>query len=113
MRLGSKEDVVPIATISTGSISFDAALGVGGIPRGRVTEVFGPESSGKTTITLQIIAEAQRMGGMAAFVDAEHALDPGYAKKLGVDTDNLLVSQPDYGEQALEITEALVGSGEM
>ena len=110
MRLGSK-DVVPIATISTGSISFDAALGVGGVPRGRVIEIFGPESSGKTTITLQIIAEAQKAGGMAAFVDAEHALDPAYAKKLGVDVDNLLVSQPDYGEQALEITEALVRSG--
>ncbi|MBV8629810.1 MAG: recombinase RecA [Silvibacterium sp.] len=110
MRLGSRE-VVPIATISTGSISFDAALGVGGVPRGRVIEIFGPESSGKTTITLQIIAEAQKQGGMAAFVDAEHALDPAYAKKLGVDVDNLLVSQPDYGEQALEITEALVRSG--
>src|ERR1700750_210546 len=109
MRLGSK-DVVPISGISTGSISFDAALGVGGVPRGRVIEIFGPESSGKTTITLQIIAEAQKAGGMAAFVDAEHALDPGYAKKLGVDVDNLLVSQPDYGEQALEITEALVRS---
>ncbi len=111
MRLGSKEAIVPIAVIPTGAISFDAALGVGGFPRGRVIEVFGPESSGKTTITLQVIAEAQKMGGMAAFVDAEHALDPGYAKKLGVDVDNLLVSQPDYGEQALEITEALVRSG--
>jgi recombination protein RecA len=111
VRLGSREALLPIAVISTGSISFDAALGVGGIPRGRVTEVFGPESSGKTTITLQVIAEAQRLGGMAAFVDAEHALDPGYAKKLGVDVDNLLVSQPDSGEQALEITEALVRSG--
>ena len=110
MRLGSKEAIVPIAVIPTGSISFDAALGVGGFPRGRVVEVFGPESSGKTTITLQVIAEAQKTGGMAAFVDAEHALDPGYAKKLGVDVDNLLVSQPDYGEQALEITEALVRS---
>jgi recombination protein RecA len=110
MRLGSKEAIVPIAVISTGAISFDAALGVGGFPRGRVVEVFGPESSGKTTITLQVIAEAQKIGGMAAFVDAEHALDPGYAKKLGVDVDNLLVSQPDYGEQALEITEALVRS---
>ncbi len=110
MRLGSKEAIVPIAVIPTGSISFDAALGVGGFPRGRVIEVFGPESSGKTTITLQVIAEAQKTGGMAAFVDAEHALDPGYAKKLGVDVDNLLVSQPDYGEQALEITEALVRS---
>jgi recombination protein RecA len=111
MRLGSKEAIVPISVISTGAISFDAALGVGGFPRGRVVEVFGPESSGKTTITLQVIAEAQKTGGMAAFVDAEHALDPVYAKKLGVDVDNLLVSQPDYGEQALEITEALVRSG--
>ncbi len=111
MRLGSKEAVVPISVISTGAISFDAALGVGGFPRGRVVEVFGPESSGKTTIALQVVAEAQRGGGMAAFVDAEHALDPGYAKKLGVDVDNLLVSQPDYGEQALEIAEALVRSG--
>src|SRR4030081_3089306 len=110
MRLGSKEAIVPISVIPTGSISFDAALGVGGFPRGRVVEVFGPESSGKTTITLQVIAEAQKTGGMAAFVDAEHALDPAYAKKLGVDVDNLLVSQPDYGEQALEITEALVRS---
>ena len=110
MRLGSKEAVVPIAVISTGSISFDAALGVGGVPRGRVIEIFGPESSGKTTVTLQIIAEAQKAGGLAAFVDAEHALDPGYAQKLGVDVDNLLVSQPDYGEQALEIVEALVRS---
>jgi recombination protein RecA len=110
MRLGSKEAIVPISVISTGAISFDAALGVGGVPRGRVIEIFGPESSGKTTIALQVIAEAQKSGGMAAFVDAEHALDPGYAKKLGVDVDNLLVSQPDYGEQALEITEALVRS---
>src|ERR1700739_5065636 len=109
MRLGSRE-VVPIAAISTGSISFDAALGVGGVPRGRVIEIFGPASSGKNTITLQIIVEAQKAGGLAAFVDAEHALDPGYAKKLGVDVDNLLVSQPDSGEQALEITEALVRS---
>jgi recombination protein RecA len=111
MRLGSKEAIVPIAVIPTGAISFDAALGVGGFPRGRVIEIFGPESSGKTTIALQVIAEAQKTGGMAAFVDAEHALDPGYAKKLGVDVDNLLVSQPDYGEQALEIAEALVRSG--
>jgi recombination protein RecA len=111
MRLGAKDAIVPISVISTGSISFDAALGVGGVPRGRVIEIFGPESSGKTTITLQIIAEAQRAGGLAAFVDAEHALDPVYARKLGVDTDNLLISQPDYGEQALEITEALVRSG--
>src|SRR5881392_1244919 len=111
MRLGSKEAIVPISVIPTGSISFDAALGVGGFPRGRVVEVFGPESSGKTTIALQVVAEAQKMGGLAAFVDAEHAMDPIYAKKLGVDVDNLLVSQPDYGEQALEIAEALVRSG--
>src|ERR1700743_1352777 len=111
VRLGSKEALFPISVISTGSISFDAALGVGGFPRGRVIEIYGPESSGKTTITLQIIAEAQKNGGLAAFVDAEHALDPIYARKLGVDVDNLLVSQPDSGEQALEITEALVRSG--
>jgi recombination protein RecA len=111
MKLGSKGAVVPISVISTGAISFDAALGVGGFPRGRVVEVFGPESSGKTTIALQVIAQAQQAGGMAAFVDAEHALDPIYAAKLGVDVDNLLVSQPDYGEQALEIAEALVRSG--
>jgi recombination protein RecA len=111
MRLGTKEAIVPISVIPTGALSFDAALGVGGFPRGRVVEVFGPESSGKTTIALQVIAEAQKAGGMAAFVDAEHALDPAYAKKLGVDVDNLLVSQPDYGEQALEIAEALVRSG--
>ena len=110
MRLGTKE-VLPISVISTGAISFDAALGAGGFPRGRVVEVFGPESSGKTTIALQVIAEAQKMGGLAAFVDAEHAMDPNYARKLGVDVDNLLVSQPDYGEQALEIAEALVRSG--
>jgi recombination protein RecA len=110
MRLGSKEAIVPISVISTGSISFDAALGVGGFPRGRVVEIFGPESSGKTTVALQVVAEAQKLGGMAAFVDAEHALDPIYAKKLGVDVDNLLVSQPDFGEQALEIAEALVRS---
>src|ERR1041385_5633067 len=110
MRLGSKEAIVPISVISTGSISFDAALGVGGFPRGRVVEIFGPESSGKTTVALQVIAEAQKAGGMAAFVDAEHALDPIYAKKLGVDVDNLLVAQPDYGEQAVEIAEALVHS---
>ena len=110
MRLGNKEAIVPISVISTGSISFDAALGVGGFPRGRVVEIFGPESSGKTTVALQVVAEAQKLGGMAAFVDAEHALDPIYAKKLGVDVDNLLVSQPDFGEQALEIAEALVRS---
>ncbi|MCU1275830.1 MAG: recA protein [Bryobacterales bacterium] len=110
LRLGSS-NVVPVSVISTGSISIDSALGVGGLPRGRVTEVFGPESSGKTTIALQVIAEAQRTGGNAAFIDAEHALDPQYARKLGVDVDNLLVSQPDCGEQALEITGALVASG--
>jgi recombination protein RecA len=110
MRLGTKEALVPVEVIPTGSISFDAALGVGGVPRGRVIEIFGPESSGKTTIALHIVAEAQKRGGMAAFVDAEHALDAAYAKKLGVDVDNLLVSQPDFGEQALEITEALVRS---
>lgn len=110
MRLGDKAkiktDVIP-----TGSISLDAALGIGGIPRGRVTEIFGPESSGKTTLALHIVAEAQKTGGLAAFVDAEHALDPSYSKKLGVDTVNLLVSQPDNGEQALEIVETLVRSG--
>ncbi len=110
MRLGTKEALVPVEVIPTGSISFDAALGVGGVPRGRVVEIFGPESSGKTTIALHFVAEAQRRGGMAAFVDAEHALDAAYAKRLGVDVDNLLVSQPDYGEQALEIAEALVRS---
>src|SRR5579864_4076537 len=111
MRLGSKEAVVPISVISTGSISLDAALGVGGMPRGRVVEIFGPESSGKTTLALQVIAEAQKTGGMAAFVDAEHALDAAYAQKLGVDLENLLVSQPDNGEQALEIVEVLIRSG--
>src|SRR6195952_3640482 len=111
LRLGAKEAIVPVAAIPTGSISVDYALGVGGLPRGRICEIFGPESSGKTTIALQVIAEAQKMGGMAAFIDVEHALDPIYAKKLGVDTDNLLVSQPDYAEQALEITAALIASG--
>jgi recombination protein RecA len=111
LRLGSKEAVLPVSVISTGSISIDAALGVGGFPRGRVAEIFGPESSGKTTIALQVIAEAQKRGGMAAFIDVEHALDPNYARKLGVDVDNLLVSQPDFGEQALEITAALIASG--
>jgi len=110
MRLGTKEALVPVEVIPTGAISFDAALGVGGMPRGRVVEIFGPEASGKTTIALHVVAEAQRRGGMAAFVDAEHALDAAYAKRLGVDVDNLLVSQPDYGEQALEIAEALVRS---
>src|SRR5437879_42897 len=110
VRLGSS-NVVPVSVISTGSISIDSALGVGGVPRGRVIEVFGPESSGKTTLALQVIAEAQRNGGSAAFIDAEHALDPQYARNLGVDVDNLLVSQPDCGEQALEITGALIASG--
>jgi recombination protein RecA len=113
MRLGSKDALVPVSVISTGSISVDAALGVGGFPRGRVNEIFGPESSGKTTIALQVIAEAQRAGGIAAFIDVEHALDPAYARKLGVDIDNLLVSQPDYGEQALEITNTLTSSGQI
>src|ERR1700682_5309765 len=111
LRLGSKEAIVPVATISSGSISLDWALGVGGFPRGRICEIFGPESSGKTTVALQVIAEAQKAGGMAAFIDVEHALDPAYARKLGVDVDNLLVSQPDYAEQALEITNALISSG--
>jgi len=109
-RLGSHEAVVPVSVIPSGSISLDYALGVGGFPRGRIIEIFGPESSGKTTIALQVVAQAQKAGGMAAFVDVEHALDPIYAKKLGVDVDNLLVSQPDYAEQALEITAALIGS---
>jgi recombination protein RecA len=111
LRLGSREAVLPLAVISTGSISVDHALGIGGLPRGRISEIYGPESSGKTTIALQAVAEAQRQGGVAAFIDVEHALDPTYAKQLGVDVDNLLVSQPDYAEQALEITSALVGSG--
>jgi recombination protein RecA len=110
VRLGSS-NVVPVSVISTGSISIDSALGVGGLPRGRVCEVFGPESSGKTTIALQVVGEAQRAGGTAAFIDAEHALDPAYARKLGVDVDNLLLSQPDCGEQALEIAGALISSG--
>src|SRR6187401_2208677 len=110
MRLGGKDSIAPIPAISTGSISLDWALGVGGLPRGRVIEIFGPESSGKTTLALQTIAQAQRLGGVAAFVDAEHALDARYAQKLGVDLDNLLVSQPDNGEQALEIVEVLVRS---
>jgi len=110
LRLGSRT-VVPVTVIRSGSISVDAALGVGGFPRGRVIEVFGPESSGKTTLALQVIAQAQKIGGNAAFIDAEHALDPIYARKLGVDTDNLIVSQPDCGEQALEITNVLINSG--
>jgi len=111
IKLGSRDALVEIPAISTTSLALDAALGIGGIPRGRVTEIYGPESSGKTTLTLHIIAEAQKAGGLAAFIDAEHAVDPDYAKKLGVDTDNLLVSQPDHGEQALEIAEVLVRSG--
>jgi len=110
MWLGA-DRIVAIESIPTGSISLDAALGIGGVPRGRITEIFGPESSGKTTLALHIVAEAQKKGGLAAFVDAEHALDAQYAKLLGVDTDNLLISQPDTGEQALEITETLVRSG--
>ena len=110
MRMG-EDTIIKIEGISTGSISLDAALGIGGIPRGRITEIYGPESSGKTTLSLHIIAEAQKSGGYAAFIDAEHAMDPEYAKKLGVDTDNLLISQPDTGEQALDITETLVRSG--
>jgi recombination protein RecA len=111
VRLGSKDAIVAVPSISTGSISLDAAMGIGGFPRGRVCEVYGPESSGKTTIALQVVAEAQKKGGMAAYIDVEHAIDPAYARKLGVDVDNLLVSQPDYGEQALEITGALIASG--
>ncbi len=111
MRLGNDDPLPNIAAIPTGSISLDMALGVGGVPRGRIVEIFGPESSGKTTLALHIVAEAQKQGGIAAFVDAEHALDIGYARKLGVKTDDLLVSQPDTGEQALEIAEMLVRSG--
>src|SRR6202522_2083755 len=110
LRLGAN-NVVPVSVISSGCLSIDSALGVGGFPRGRMVEVFGPESSGKTTLALQVIAQAQKTGGSAAFIDAEHALDPGYARKLGVDVVNLLVSQPDTGEQALEITAALIQSG--
>ena len=110
MRMG-EDTIKKIDGISTGSISLDSALGIGGIPRGRITEIYGPESSGKTTLTLHIVAEAQKLGGYAAFIDAEHAMDPEYAKKLGVDIDNLLISQPDTGEQALDITETLVRSG--
>ena len=110
MKLGEFK-AMEIEAIPTGALSLDMALGIGGVPRGRIIEVFGPESSGKTTLALHVIAEAQKMGGEAAFIDAEHALDPVYAKKLGVDIDNLIVSQPDTGEQALEITESLVRSG--
>ena len=109
MRLG-EETRVPVEVIPTGSIALDVALGLGGLPRGRITEIYGPESSGKTTLALHVVAEAQRLGGIAAFIDAEHALDPIYAKKLGVNTDEMLISQPDTGEQALEIAETLVRS---
>ncbi len=111
MRLGSKDILVPVSVIPSGCLSIDAALGVGGFPRGRVIEIYGPESGGKTTMTLHVVAEAQKLGGQAAFIDAEHALDPVYARRLGVDVDNLLVSQPDNGEQALEIAETLIRSG--
>jgi len=111
MFLGDDEAQVDIEAVSTGSLSLDVALGIGGLPRGRVIEIYGPESSGKTTLTLHVIAEMQKLGGTAAFIDAEHALDPQYAKRLGVDTDELLISQPDTGEQALEITDMLVRSG--
>ena len=111
MRMGKGQQPVKVETISTGSLGLDIALGVGGLPKGRVVEIYGPESSGKTTLTLHVVAEAQKMGGTCAFVDAEHALDPVYAKKLGVDLDNLLISQPDTGEQALEIVDTLVRSG--
>ncbi|PYU27831.1 MAG: recombinase RecA [Acidobacteria bacterium] len=113
MRLGNRDVLVPVSVIPSGSLSLDAALGVGGFPRGRVVEIFGPESGGKTTMTLHVIAQAQKMGGQAAFIDAEHALDPAYARRLGVDVDNLLVSQPDNGEQALEIAETLIASGSL
>ncbi len=111
MRLGAQDIAKGIDSIPTGSLSLDVALGIGGVPRGRVIEIYGPEASGKTTLSLSVVANAQRLGGVAAFIDAEHALDPGYARNLGVDTDNLLISQPDTGEQALEITEMLVRSG--
>ena len=111
MKLGSREAASDIDVISTGSLGLDIALGIGGLPRGRVVEIYGPESSGKTTLALHVIAEAQKSGGTCAFIDAEHALDPAYAKKLGVDIDNLLISQPDAGEQALEIADTLVRSG--
>jgi recombination protein RecA len=111
MRLGDDNKIVPIEAISTGSLELNIALGIGGLPRGRVVEIYGPESSGKTTLTLHVVAEAQKLGGVAAFIDAEHALDPAYAALLGVKTDELLVSQPDTGEEALEIVEALVRSG--
>ena len=111
MRLGDKAAKTRVEVIPTGALSLDLALGIGGVPRGRIVEIYGPESSGKTTLALQIVAQAQKGGGAAAFIDAEHAMDPSYAKALGVDTDNLVVTQPDSGEQALEITEKLVRSG--
>ena len=111
MRLGSEGSIVPVEAIPTGSLSLDIALGIGGVPRGRIIEIFGPEGSGKTTLTCSIVAQAQRLGGVAAFIDAEHALDVGYARKIGVDVDNLLISQPDTGEQALDIAEVLIRSG--
>src|SRR5690242_5147335 len=111
MKLGSRPAASDAEVVSTGSLGLDIALGIGGLPRGRVVEIYGPESSGKTTLALHVIAEAQRAGGTCAFVDAEHALDPAYARKLGVDIDSLLISQPDAGEQALEIADTLVRSG--
>lgn len=111
MKLGDSKANINIETVPTGSLSLDIALGLGGIPRGRVVEIYGPESSGKTTVALHMIAEVQKQGGIAGFIDAEHALDPVYAKNIGVDIDNLYISQPDFGEQALEITETLVRSG--
>ena len=111
MRLGQNEKAVEVEAISTGSLGLDIALGIGGLPRGRVVEIYGPESSGKTTLALHVVAEAQKRGGICGFIDAEHALDPVYARKLGVDLDDLLISQPDTGEQALEITDTLVRSG--
>ena len=111
MRLGKNNKSMDVETVSTGSLGLDIALGIGGLPRGRVVEIYGPESSGKTTLALHCLAEAQKKGGICAFIDAEHALDPIYARKLGVDTDNLLISQPDAGEQALEIADTLVRSG--
>ena len=111
MKLGDPATQMNVETIPTGSLSLDIALGLGGIPKGRIVEIYGPESSGKTTVTLHMIAEVQRRGGIAGFIDAEHALDPAYAKNIGVDIDNLYISQPDNGEQALEITETMVRSG--
>ncbi len=111
MRLGDGNAIAAVEAVSTGSLGLDIALGIGGLPKGRIVEIYGPESSGKTTLTLQVIAECQKTGGTAAFIDAEHALDPEYARKLGVDVDNLLISQPDHGEQALEIADMLVRSG--